>query len=475
MIDFYFWSLVVLVSIPLLTALTKPQRIYQYPYFMAAVFGIFILPQAVSLVRFPGATPELAISTVFLVSCLCLVACFVGYSLPELPRNHFRQSRRVNEARLFHAGLVFVVCGLWFSYLLRHTEVQTTELGGWTGPATIYGFFQQLCYPGFAICLMSAIRKPSSLRIGAALVGSIVPVQSIFFGRREPAALFALTVGLTLYFQLRVRPTRWLLMVAIVAAMLAIPATAMYRRLQLDNDWAGVRQIDLLENFGRFLNEESVLELRNAAMLIEATRRSGDYQYGAGYWNHLIFRYVPAQLLSNRFKDSLMVRPSAEGVERELSGMDYVNPIGSTVTGIGDSFQQFGYGGCLFFAAMASLFRRLWHSAVRPDALFAQLLYMQSCTCAMRAVTHWTLDFLPGLLYNAIFLGAAAIYATAKNEGRTLSLAKSQVKGKPHFVGGLPGELPSSESFGRSPSPHSSLTPPLHGRRRFTCREPWQR
>jgi hypothetical protein len=475
MIDFFFWSLVVLVSIPLVRVLAKPQRIYQYPYFMATVFGIFILPQALSLVRFPGAAPEQAVVTVLLVSCLCLAACFVGYAVFVPYQSKCRPPTRINEGRLFHAGLVLVVCGLWFSYLLRHTEVQTTESGGWTGPATIYGFFQQLCYPGFAVCLISAIRKPSTLRIGGTLIGSVVPVQSIFFGRREPAALFALTVGLTLYFQLRVRPPRWLLTVVIAAAMLAIPATAMYRRFQLDNDWASVRRIDLLENFERFLNEESVLELRNGAMLIEATRRSGDYQYGAGYWNHLMFRYVPAQLLSSRFKDSLMVRPSAEGVERELSGMDYVNPIGSTVTGIGDSFQQFGYWGCLIFAAIGGLFRRLWHSAVRSDALVAQLLYMQSCTCAMRAVTHWTLDFPPGLLYNAIFLGAAAVYAKAGNHEWKGIHTKSKTKGTPDSFRDLFGELPSSASSGSSPSPHSSITQPLHGRRRFICREPWQR
>jgi hypothetical protein len=172
-----------------------------------------------------------------------------------------------------------------------------------------------------------------------------------------------------------------------------------------------VRQMQLVANFRDFLEQESVLELRNAAMLIEATRRSGNYQYGVGYWNHLVFRYVPAQILGRPFKDSLMVWNSCDGVERELSAMDYVNPAGSTVTGLGDSFQQFGYWGCLFFTLMAVIFRQLWDTACDPGALFAQLIYMQSCTCAMRAVTHWTLDFFPGLIYNTIFLGIAAVYA----------------------------------------------------------------
>src|SRR5260370_26697294 len=193
--------------------------------------------------------------------------------------------------------------------------------------------------------------------------------------------------------------------------MLAIPATAPYRRFQLQNDWESVRQIDLVGNFRDFLNQESVLELRNAAMLIEAARRSGDYEYGAGYWNHLVFRYVPAQILGESLKQRLMIRHSGDALERELAGMDYTNPTGSTVTAMGDSFLQFGYWGCLFFVALGIFFRRLWLAATPRNALFAQLLYMQSCTSAMRAVTHWTLDFLPGLLYNLIFLGAAMIYA----------------------------------------------------------------
>jgi hypothetical protein len=417
MTDFLFCLFAVLVIVPLLKSMGKPERIYHYPYFMTVVFGVFILPQAVSLIRFPGAASEQMVQRLLLVTCLCLGACLVGYrfSLP-VP---VQSSGAVNHGRLFHSGLVFVASGLGFSYLLSHTNIQTSEFGGWTGPATIYCFFQQLCYPGFAICLMLALRRPTLLAVSATLVSSIVPIQSIIFGRREPAALFLLTIGLTLYFRRRLIPARWLIVMLILGAMLVIPATSTYRGFQLQDDWQAVRQVDVVGNFKEFLNEDSVLELRNAAMLIEATRRSGEYEYGAGYWNHLMFRYVPAQLLGQSFKASLMIPRSWEGLERELAAMDYTNPPGSTVTAMGDSFQQFGYVGCLFFAALGAFFRGLWRAAVPRNALFAQLLYMQSCTCAMRAVTHWTLDFLPGLLYNLVFLGAAMLYAAAEKPGVT--------------------------------------------------------
>jgi hypothetical protein len=412
MTDFLLGLFAVLVIAPLLKIMGKPERIYRYPYFMTVVFGIFILPQAVSLIRFPEAASEEVLQRLLLVTCLCLGACLVRYRF-SLP---FRVGGlgAVNHGRLFHAGIAFVASGIGFSYLLSHTVVQTTEFGGWTGPATIYGFFQQLCYPGFAICLMLALRRPTLLTVLSIVVSAIVPIQSIFFGRREPAALFLLTVGLTLYFRTRVVPPRWLIISLGVGAMFLIPATGTYRRFQLQDDWQSVRQLDVVGNFKDFLDEDSVLELRNAAMLIEATRRSGEYEYGAGYWNHLMFRYVPAQLLGQSFKASLMISRSRDGLERELAAMDYINPPGSTVTAMGDSFQQFGYLGCLFFAVLGAFFHYLWRAALSPSALFAQLLYMQSCTCAMRAVTHWTLDFLPGLLYNLLFLGAAVFYASTE-------------------------------------------------------------
>ena len=425
MTSFLFYLFVVLLIWALSKVLSHPERIYQYPYFMAAVFAIFILPQAVSLLRFPGAAPDEAVQRVLLMTCLCLAGCLAAVGrLTQLPAFTWF-SGRVDRHKLFHAGLVFTACGLLFSYVLAHTEVQTSEVGGWTGPATIYGFFQQLCYPGFAICLMLAVRRPTLLSIAATLVSGIVPVQSILFGRREPAALFVLTIGLTWFFQRGLRPARWLVASTLGLAMIAIPATATYRRFHLQNDWESVRQIEFVENFKDFLDEGSVLELRNAAMLIEATRRSGDYEWGAGYWNHLVFRFVPAQILGEPFKESLMLRLPHEGLESELAAMDYVNPVGSTVTAMGDSFQQFGYWGCLFFLGLGLFFRTLWSAAAPRDALFAQLLYIQSCTSAMRAVTHWTLDFLPGFLYSLIFLGLAAAYASISTPAPTRPTAPS--------------------------------------------------
>ena len=96
---------------------------------------------------------------------------------------------------------------------------------------------------------------------------------------------------------------------------------------------------------------------------------------------------------------------------------------GSTITGMADTFMQFGWFGCLFFAFMGVLFKGMWAASLAPDAHFARLMYIMTITSGMRAVTHWTADFLPGLIFFGIFLGAAGIYAGVPRNRLVLGLA----------------------------------------------------
>jgi hypothetical protein len=390
----------------------RPARIFEYPGFMAFTFGVFIVPQAISLWLFPSAAPVSAVSAVLAMSCLCLACSILGYQLKPFERVKRLISTPVHEGRLLHAGVVFVAIGFFFDHLLENAEVQYSDQGGMTGIATIYMFFAGLVFPGFAICTLAALRRPALFTVSAALVSAWIPLQSILIGRREPAAMVALILGMGFYFQRHFTPPRWAIVPLALLAMLAIPATHTYRRLHAEQNWSGIRQIDLVQNFKRFVSDESILELRNAAVLMENTRLTGTYHWGADYWNHLVFRFVPAQLLGSGFKQSLMIKFTEDGDSAVKARMlDYDNPVGSTETGMGDSYQQFGWFGCLFFFVLAIFFRSLWEAAVQPEALFAQLFYMVITTSAMRAVTHWTLDFLPGLLYFSIFLGIAYLYA----------------------------------------------------------------
>ncbi|MDQ3118106.1 MAG: hypothetical protein M3Q89_00825, partial [Verrucomicrobiota bacterium] len=173
------------------------------------------------------------------------------------------------------------------------------------------------------------------------------------------------------------------------------------------------------EQFDEFFDVDAISEVKNATALIAATEATGYYDYGAGYWNAMVFRFIPAQFVGKEFKSALMIggepRDFGDFIEQVLGAR---LPTGSTVTGMGDSFNELGYFGCLFFAAMGYLFKSLWSAANQANGTVAQILYIQSVTSAMRTVTHQTTGFLPGFIYGVIFIGAIAWFAKDRTVAR---------------------------------------------------------
>lgn len=390
--------------------LLRPQRIYEYPYFIAATFAIFLLPQAYSI--YQNEWGGIYAQTTFLMASLCIVAAWAGYQARPHPRLLEKLNVPVNRARFFAGGIMLVVIGAYFTYkfsTLPEEEV-SSQL---TGIGTIYLFFGGLVYPGFAVCFYSGLKGMGMTAWVISGLAAIIPFQAaVYYGRREPTALFLSSLGLSLYFVKGFKPMRLIIVAVMVGAALLIPATSEYRSLAKDDPWAALAEIDFRQQFQSSMEEDVPSELKNATALIAATHATGSYQLGADYWNSLIFRFVPAQFVGKELKDALMIG----GVHREFG--DYVEqtlgfalPTGMTVTGIGDSFNQFGYFGCLFFAALGYLFKSLWAAADQRGGAIAQILYIQSVTSAMRAVTHQTIDFLPGFVYSAIFIGAIAWFA----------------------------------------------------------------
>ena len=421
--NFYFILFLVVCGVLLLAALYRPVRIYQYPYFMAATFVAFITPQLYGLYRVGWAGPYVEVTT--LMGLLCAVCCWLGY----LPRPHpailERLNVSLNPSRFLHGGIVLVVVGYFFTYKFGAIAVEE-DAGLMTGLGTIYLFFGGLIYPGFAICFYCALKQRNPVAWISAAVAALIPLQAaIFYGRREPTVLFILSFAMSFYFLKGRTPARWAIIASIIGGMFIIPAIGQYRSLAAEDPLAALKSVDFAEKFGEYFDEDAISEVKNATVLIAATQQSGNYEWGAGYWNRLVFRFVPAQFLGRGFKDSLMIggaeRDPAEFVEQN---MGTVLPSGSTVTGLGDSFMQFGYFGCLVFAGMAYVFKNLWTAANHAEGTGAQILYIQVMTTAMRALTHQTLDFLPGLIYGGVFVGLVVLYAKEHSE-TTIGKAES--------------------------------------------------
>jgi hypothetical protein len=411
----YFGLFAGICAVLIGATIVRPRLIYEYPYFMAATFAVFILPQAYAIYRneWGGIYGE----TTLLMCFLCLGCCWLGYQRRPHAALLAKVNFSVDPARFLIGGIVLVIVGSYFMYqfaTLPEEELSSGEQSSLlTGIGTVYLFFGGLVYPGFAICLYCALRRGWLLAWLAATAAAIIPVQSaLFYGRREPTVLFLMSIGVSIFFIKGKQAPRLAIIAAVIGAMLIIPATSEYRTLAREDPLEAFKQIDFGEEFRESLAPEAISELKNAVALIAATQAMGGYEYGAGYWNRIVFRFVPAQFVGKDVKTSLMIggeqRNYKDFVEDVLG---FRLPVGLTVTGVGDSFNQFGYFGCLFFAAVAYLFKTLWAAANRPNGTVAQILYIQVTTSAMRAATHQTVDFLPGFVYGAIFIGAIAFFA----------------------------------------------------------------
>jgi hypothetical protein len=394
----------------LAATIVRPRLIYEYPYFMAAAFTAFVLPQAYALYRDEWGGIYLRIA--LLMCFLCLACCWLGYQRRPHPALLEKLNIPIDPARFLQGGIVLVLIGWYFTYKLGTlSEEESSNMS--TGIPTVYQFFGGLVYPGFAICFYCALKRKWIIAWLATVAAAVIPMQAaLFYGRREPTVLFLLAVGLGIYFIKGKTPPRWVIITGVAGAMLFIPSTSEYRQLAKEHPLKALREINFTEQFKEALDPNAISELKNATAVIAATEETGDYEFGAGYWNQIVFRFVPAQFLGKDFKNSLMIggeqRDMSDFVEKVLG---FELPVGVTVTGMGDSFNEFGYLGCLFFAALGYLFKTLWAGANHPNGTVAQILYIQITTSAMRAATHQTVDFLPGFIYSVIFIGAIAFYA----------------------------------------------------------------
>lgn len=412
MSQIYLFVLSAIVVLILGHVAIKPARIFEYPYFMAATFAVFVLPQGYSLVRFPGSLGPDEVADILLMSILCLVSAVLGYSVrpTRVAKRMFDQP--LDLERLYLTGVGLICVGFISSYLLAaDEEIQAVGNQG-TGRITLYFFFGSLALPGFCICVRLLWERFTTGRLLWVMIGALLPLSAILFsGRRETAVSFGMAIVLTRFFQNRKSPARALIFGSIFFAMVAIPAIGTYRGLMATGRGDLVKEIRLVDNFKDFFNKESILELRNGAAVMHATNFTGNFGWGRGYWNQLVFRFVPAQIVGRDIKDSLMIGTDSRRIlEAQLENKFEISS-GSTITGMGDSYREFGWLGCLFFAIVGRFFRALWNSCVNHDAIFPQIFYIMICTSAMRALTHQSVDFLPGMIHQFIFLGMGYAYA----------------------------------------------------------------
>jgi len=127
----------------LVVAVVRPRLIYEYPYFMAATFTAFILPQAYALYRDQWGGIYLGMT--LLMCFLCIACCWLGYQRRPHPAFLSKLNIPIDLARFLQGGIVLVLIGLFFTY--KFGTAPEEELSSrMTGISTVYLFLGGLVY-----------------------------------------------------------------------------------------------------------------------------------------------------------------------------------------------------------------------------------------------------------------------------------------------------------------------------------------
>ena len=417
MIEFYRNLLIIVCFGLLIWGIIRVERIYQYPFFMGCMFISFILPQAFALIAHPDPVSPEALENVLFVSSLCAAACWVGYQIK--PNTKWLKTLDIvtDDRKLFIAGIMLMAQAWFFIFLLSRTTVQIAANYNWTGPATIYLFFIQAGNIAFGIFLLQALKRPRFLNIICTLISGWPIFSTVLIGRRQPTMTFAIIIGLSLFLVRRWVPPKWLIVTAMLMVTFLIPLFGELRggvwNLVFSGNWQEI--LSATQQSFNSLQKGDILELRNAALVIDVANRTGLYGFGTGWWDSIVFQFVPGQIVGFDFKKSLQFNLWDTYSEIFSNLYGYTRPNGTTIPGVGDCFMEFSYFGCVVFGLIGYMFKHLWISAVYQKNTFTRILYMGMISPGMVGLTHGIGRFFQEAIFQLIFVGLAVYYARVKS------------------------------------------------------------
>lgn len=408
------WSLVVALTITVLWLLAwgmlRRENIYEFPFLIGAISFSFVLPEVPGLVndRF---LPEGAFDKTIAFLIVCLVMCWWGWRKNAKPFPIFRLD--FDERRLLVVAAVLSLVGAYFYHALSRLPGELTIAVQMTGVPVIYVFFSRLLCYGLAIALLCMARRPSWPAAIVILFDLAFYLDRILVtGKRAETVELVMMIALAVYFYRGITVPRWLIMVGVVAGTLMMSSMQDYRSITKANTGSPLEQMAQIDVIGNAeaLFRDGGSEMHNAILRISHIDATMEFDYGKSHWNHLVFNFVPAQLVGSNIKEQLMV-------EMPSVARDYNPVLGTTETGLADAFQSFWYFGALKFLLLAYVLSRIWASANRGE-FAAQFTYMLSIVPSMHAISHQTDWVVSAWVHMLLFAAPLLAFAVVPSRRR---------------------------------------------------------
>lgn len=413
MLLFLLYILTLELMMMLVWGLMQRGRIIQFPFLAAASFTAYLLPQCIGMVQDTSLPYGAAEKTVFM-AILCLAASHFGYVTNRRPARLF-SDWNFDRQKLVISSLFFILFGSYFYLLVSQMTGEANEITGgqWTGIITIYSFFSGLLTFGFVLALTLHLKKATWITLAVVIIGcTLYLVRIIIFGRRGPMVELSLFVVLPLWFYYRKIPPKWLYIIGIILATLAINSAGDYRSTLLTDDGAeysgaGIKEVLSIDYLGNLKNSfnQTGFDISNTAKYINLVEYRMALDYGFSLYNTAVTLYVPAQIFGDDFKQGLIVDLGTK--------LEELSNTGSTLTGLGDAFGSYWYFGAIKFYLIGLICSR-WFKAAEKGNLVAQIITMLIAYQALISFSFATSTFFLRFLDLLIFMLPVFLFARVR-------------------------------------------------------------
>jgi len=386
---FLFSVLIILCLLIILIEFKKRDYLFRYPFLASLVFLSWISPQIYGLL-INNVYSDIIWKTI-LFSILCLGSIYLGFYVKIKKINIFNWPLNLNRL-IFLNFLIFLV-GMYFYHKVSIlAEEANLEFGGqWEGIITVYVFFAKLLSLSLAISLIVDIYKKSYLNRFIILSSSYFFLERIILaGRREDTIEFFIMLLLYIWWKKGKILSRWIFIGLFLVGMVFINTVGIYRSLQVyDTSKSSsfiqklqlVSQLNWIESFKNFLNNPTT-EVLNATLIIDSTEKYFFFDGGLSIWNAFVHSYIPATFLGREFKEGLKLK--FPDVAYEVYG--HIPHIGTTLTGLSDSFQSFWWFGFIKFFLISYLMK-IWYFSSK-DSIIGKVVITQLYPVSLLAITH---------------------------------------------------------------------------------------
>ncbi|GHT43330.1 hypothetical protein FACS189438_0290 [Bacteroidia bacterium] len=395
--------LIILCIYPFFSIKKDKTKLYQLPCLFGIVTLGMICSTLVMNVFSVSGLSEDAFNLYTFNACLCLMCAYKGYSLPV---KNISKTNHYDEKKLLMIASVYVIICI---LIQNKIDELTGGMNFTEGMPVVLVFFGRLLRPTTILIIFLFLRKFSYYKLALVVILLGLSISGVLVrGRRSEFFMFFFTISLPLFFVKGFIPYKKLyLITAFIAGMAVYILLPVWRSHNLEYYGSDVlgEKVDYRNAAINNLKGEETNDVLEATYTQYAVMATGEYNYGADFYNHLVFQFASRTLFGEGLKQKLMVnKVDLDFVRSQVGSTEWGYFKGYvTKTGFTDVFMMFSYFGCLVYFFFARIAKRMWYDAIYTDDILHKVFYSYFAVMFICSAIYGSLSFMGITLIQFLF------------------------------------------------------------------------